>query len=391
MNRTSVLIILVLGQFACVSLWFAANAVMPDLVSTYSIQTSVGWLTSMVQLGFITGTLVFAVLGISDRYSPSKVFLISSLLGASFNAAILFTKDSAGLLYMMRFLTGFFLAGIYPTGMKIATDYFDKEISKALGYLLGALVIGTAFPLLLRSGFIHLAWQNAIVITSVLAVAGGAMVALFIPDGPFRKASSGFHPSVTLSMFKIPSFRKSVFGYFGHMWELYAFWAFVPTVTWYAVNQMNPGADSKYVMGLAFLIIAVGSLACIIGGYVALKMGSAKVALGALVSSGICCLLSPWILEMRSPVVYCFLLFWGMTVIMDSPQFSSLVSKYAPVENRGAALTIVNCIGFSITIFSIQLLDFLNNIMEVKWIFLFLFPGPLFGVVALWGLTSKKE
>jgi len=389
MNRSTVLIVLVLAQFFCVSLWFAANAVIADLVATYAIQTSVGWITSMVQLGFIAGTLVFALLGITDRYSPSKVFFISSILGAAFNAALLITRDQVVLIYAARFLTGFFLAGIYPTGMKIAADHFEKEISKALGYLLGALVLGSAFPLLLRSGFLHLDWRMAVMMTSVLALLGGTMVLLMIPDGPYRKASTGFNPSVVFSIFKNIPLRKSVFGYFGHMWELYAFWAFVPTAVWYVVNHFNPGASSNQVMGLSFIIISVGSIACIIGGYTALKIGNAKVARFALISSGLCCLLSPWILEINSQLVFMFLFFWGMTVIMDSPQFSSLVSKYAPVENRGAALTIVNCIGFSITIFSIQLLDFLSGVVEVRWMFLFLMPGPLLGVLALRGL--KKE
>ena len=389
MNRTTVLIVLVLAQFFCISLWFAANAVIADLVATYSIQTSVGWITSMVQLGFIAGTLVFALLAFTDRYSPSKVFIISSILGAAFNAALLITKDQVAMIYAARFLTGFFLAGIYPTGMKIAADHFEKEISKALGYLLGALVLGSAFPLLLRSGFLHLDWKMAIMITSFLALLGGIMVLLMIPNGPYRKASTGFNFSIVFSIFKNAPLRKSVFGYFGHMWELYAFWAFVPTAVWYVVNHLNPGISSYYVMGLSFIIIAVGSIACILGGYAALKIGNAKVARFALICSGLCCLLSPWILEINSQFVYFFLLFWGMTVIMDSPQFSSLVSKYAPVENRGSALTIVNCIGFSITIFSIQLLDFLSHTMEARWIFLFLVPGPVFGVMAL--LSMKEE
>ncbi|HEX5111324.1 MAG TPA: MFS transporter, partial [Saprospiraceae bacterium] len=284
---------------------------------------------------------------------------------------------------------GFFLAGIYPTGMKIAADYFEKEISKALGFLLGALVLGSAFPLLLRSGFLTMDWKMAIMITSLLALLGGIMVFLMIPNGPYRKAGTGFNFSIIFFIFKNALLRKSVFGYFGHMWELYAFWAFVPTGVWYVANHFNTGASSNHVMGLSFVIIAIGSIACIIGGYMALNYGSAKVAMFALISSGLCCLLSPWVLESKSQLVYYFLLFWGMTVIMDSPQFSSLVSKYAPVENRGAALTIVNCIGFSITIFSIQLLDFLSGVMEVRWIFLFLLPGPVFGVIALMGL--KKE
>ena len=391
MSRTRALIILVLAQWACVSLWFAANAVMADLVATYHIHTSIGRLTSMVQFGFIAGTLVFAVLSISDRNSPSSVFLICSILGAAANAGLLITQDHVLAIYGLRFLTGFFLAGIYPTGMKIAADYYDKDISKALGWLLGALVIGTAFPLLLRSGIFHLPWRTAVLTTSSMAIVGGMMVGFLVPDGPFRKSNPGFKPEVIFSIFRHPPLRKAVMGYFGHMWELYAFWAFVPTAVFYITKnnliESNPGS----VMSFSFLIIAVGSIACILGGYWAIKISSRNVALFALISSGLCCLLSPILLQSKLILVVPFLIFWGMTVIMDSPQFSSMVSGYAPVENRGTALTIVNCIGFTISILSIQLLDILRPLMETRWIFLFLFPGPLFGVIALLSLGNEKS
>jgi len=391
MSRTRALIILVLAQWACVSLWFAANAVMADLVATYHIHTSIGRLTSMVQFGFIAGTLVFAVLSISDRNSPSSVFLICSILGAAANAGLLITQDHVLAIYGLRFLTGFFLAGIYPTGMKIAADYYDKDISKALGWLLGALVIGTAFPLLLRSGIFHLPWRTAVLTTSSMAIVGGMMVGFLVPDGPFRKSNPGFKPEVIFSIFRHPPLRKAVMGYFCHMWELYAFWAFVPTAVFYITKnnliESNPGS----VMSFSFLIIAVGSIACILGGYWAIKISSRNVALFALISSGLCCLLSPILLQSKLILVVPFLIFWGMTVIMDSPQFSSMVSGYAPVENRGTALTIVNCIGFTISILSIQLLDILRPLMETRWIFLFLFPGPLFGVIALLSLGNEKS
>jgi len=385
-----VLILLVIAQFACVSLWFAANAVMADLVDTYHIHTSIGWLTSMVLLGFIAGTLVFAVFSISDRNSPSVVFLICAILGAAVNAGLLITTDHLMAIYGLRFLTGFFLAGIYPTGMKIAADYYHKDISKALGWLLGALVIGTAFPLLLRSGVVHLPWKLVVMTTSSMAVVGGLVIGFLVPDGPFRKSNPGFKPQVIFSIFRHPPLRKAVMGYFGHMWELYAFWAFVPAAVFYIAKTNMIESNTGSVMTFSFLIIAVGSIACILGGYWAIKISSRKVALFALISSGLCCLFSPILLQSNLLVVVPFLLFWGMTVIMDSPQFSSMVSGYAPVENRGTALTIVNCIGFTISIISIQLLDFLGPWMETRWIFLFLFPGPFLGVISLLSIRSEK-
>jgi hypothetical protein len=274
--------------------------------------------------------------------------------------------------------------------MKIASDYFEKDISKALGYLLGALVLGTAFPHVLRSGIIQLDWQQVVFTTSLIAVMGGVLVLLFIPDGPYRKGNMTFQPAIVFSMFKHQQLRRAAFGYFGHMWELYAFWAFLPFAVSYFIKMDMRGEALPSILADSFFIIAVGSIACIIGGYVALKTGSVKVALFALIGSGLCCLLSPVMMKAPVPIAFCFFLFWGMTVIMDSPQFSSLVSKYAPVENRGTALTFINCIGFSITILSIQLLDTLSLHMDLRWIFLFLFPGPLFGIIALWSLPAEK-
>lgn len=167
------------------------------------------------------------------------------------------------------------------------------------------------------------------------------------------------------------------------MWELYALWSFIPVAVIYVMKNRTGDAPHSQVMGAAFYIIAIGALGCILGGYIAKRTGSLKVALWALISSGLCCLLSPFALEINNELVFIFLLFWGFTVIADSPQFSSLVSQNAPAENRGAALTIVNCIGFTISIISIQLLDMMNGVVDTRWLFLFLAPGPILGVFAL--------
>ena len=382
MRRTTVLAIIVLAQFACVSLWFAGNGVMSDLIRTFHLeQASLGHLTSAVQFGFVTGTLLFAVFAIADRFSPSKVFLFSAILASACNLATVFSAGLIPILYGSRFLTGFFLAGIYPVGMKIAADYFDKDLGKALGYLLGALVLGTAFPHLLKSLMSTMAWSNVLIATSLFAIAGGVIIFLFVPDGPFRKKGTGFNSQVLLEMFKNKSFRSVAFGYFGHMWELYAFWTLVPFIL--AGVFSNESLSDSTLHLYSFSIIAIGSLACIVGGYISQRIGSYKVALITLTASGICCLISPILLSGHPWIVLIFLLFWGMMVIMDSPQFSTLIARSAPVENKASALTIVNCIGFSITIFSIQLLNFLKEDIPYQWLFIFLLPGPVFGVLAL--------
>lgn len=361
---------------------------MQDLLEVFALNpTALGNLTSAVQFGFISGTLLFAFLTIADRFSPSRVFLISALLGASFNAGMAWTENTYTTLLVFRFLTGFFLAGIYPVGMKIAADYYEKGLGKSLGYLVGALVLGTAFPHILKSFEQALPWRLVVYTTSLLAALGGLMMFLLVADGPYRKRSQELDLSTFFKVFKSKPFRSAAFGYFGHMWELYAFWAFVPVVlSAYSVN-MNITLD---IPVFSFLIIGIGGLACVIGGYLSLKWGPKRIAFLALLSSCLCCLLSPFLLLVESEVfVILFLLFWGMVVITDSPLFSTLVAHNAPAKNRGTALTIVNCLGFAITIISIQLLTLLREYLPYHYLFLPLALGPILGLHALYQKKSK--
>lgn len=386
-RRSFILFIIVIAQFACVSLWFAGNGVMDDLIHAFNLRdSSLGNLTSAVQFGFIIGTLLFAFYSIADRISPSKVFLISAFIASASNLLIIFSNGFLPLIYGSRFLTGFFLAGVYPVGMKIAADYYDKDLGKALGYLLGALVIGTAFPHLLRSVLNRLHWENVLMGTSLMAIIGGIIVYSFVPDGPFRIKASGFDKSIIPKIFNGKNFRAAAFGYFGHMWELYAFWTFVPVIIARAFNIQN--LNSYDISLLTFIVIGAGSVSCILGGYIAQKIGSYNVAFMALALSGVCCLISPLMFTTIPSMIYIFLLFWGMVVIMDSPQFSTLIAQTAISESKASSLTIVNCIGFSITIFSIQLLNILSGYISYQWLFIFLMPGPVFGLMALAGMRG---
>ncbi len=388
-GRSRILVIIVSAQFACVSLWFAGNGVMADLIRTFHLSESIlGHLTSAVQFGFIAGTLFFAVYAIADRFSPSSVFFISAVLASVSNLGTIYSDGNLILIYGSRFLTGLFLAGIYPVGMKIAADYFDKDLGKALGYLLGALVLGTAFPHLLKSLLNSLPWEAVLMTTSIMAMTGGLIVYFMVPDGPFRKKGTGFDIRIIPRLFRERDFRRVAFGYFGHMWELYAFWTFIPVI----LGSMFITAGNRIeISGLSFLIIGIGSVACILGGYASQKIGSLNVAITALVCSGMCCLVSPLIFTLHPLIILIFLLFWGMAVIMDSPQFSSLIAQLAPTENKASALTIVNCIGFSITIVSIQLLNLLQGMIAYQWLFIFLLPGPFFGLASLVGLKKMKD
>ncbi len=375
-----VLVIVVLAQFAGTSLWFAGNAILKDLQPVFSLSDqSVANLTSSVQVGFILGTLVFALFSISDRYSPSKVFFICSLLGA-FSNVLITMVDSAGLLFASRASVGFFLAGIYPVGMKISSDYHDKGLGKALGYLVGALVVGTAFPHLLKLFSAALDWRFVIYATSGMAVAGGLMVLLLVPDGPHRKQAGRVDIRSCFTVFKEPGFRSAAFGYFGHMWELYTVWAFVPLI----IAAYNLSATQSLHVGLlSFAIIASGGVACVAGGYMSKYFGSKRTAFAALLVSGICCLSFQFFFQLRPIFFLPFLIIWGMAVVADSPQFSTLVAQSAPGEAKGTALTIVNSIGFAITIPSLQLMNFLVLEFDPRMAMASLAVGPILGLLAL--------
>jgi len=386
-----VLPVIVAAQFSCTSLWFAGNAVMGNLVEDFNLpESALGHLTSAVQFGFILGTLIFAILTIADRYSPSKVFLVSAFLGAIFNLGTIMSGNTFASLLLFRVLTGFFLAGIYPVGMKIAADYYQKGLGKSLGFLVGALVLGTAFPYLLRGVSADYSWQLVLVFTSSLAILGGLLIFIFVPDGPYIKPSTKTDFKTVYTVFKNKRFRSAAFGYFGHMWELYAFWAFVPIMlTTY--QSSHQGAELNVPLW-SFIIIGFGGVACVVGGYLSQSFGTKRIAVLALSLSGICCLLSPLVLIINSEfIVIAFLIFWGMVVVADSPLFSTLVAQNTEPETKGTALTIVNSIGFAITIISIQLLTLLQAVVDERFIYLLLAIGPALGLLALYRTGQKNN
>ena len=384
-----ILPLIVISQFAGTSLWFVGNAILPDIQKHLSVQNNAaGNITSVVQFGFIAGTLIFAIFSIADRFASAKVFFVSSLIAAFSNVAIIwFAKNLAGL-YLLRFLTGFFLAGIYPVGMKIASDWYDKGLGKALGLLVGALVFGTALPHLLRSNMYALPWTQVLVFTSSFAVAGGLLVLLFVGKGPYRKPATRFQFSAIFQVFKSADFRSAAFGYFGHMWELYTLWAFVP----YIFSFYNSGSHPALNIPLwSFIIIAAGGIGCIAGGYVSQKTGSSRVAFFALLTSGLCCLCSYAIFHLPPIFFLLTLILWGVAVAADSPQFSTLVARTAIPEYKGTALTIVTCIGFAITIVSIQFINYLQDWIKIDSLFVLLAPGPLIGLMFLFRLLKERK
>jgi MFS family permease len=377
---------IVISQFAVTSLWFAGNAVIPDLQRTVALPASaVGEITIAVQLGFIAGTLVFAWLALADRYPPRFVFLLSTLAGATANAVTLVSGGDFLPLLISRFATGFFLAGVYPVGMKIAAGWYNRGLGLALGWLIGAQVLGTALPHLIRGLGGDLPWQTAILSVSAVSVVGGLAMIFLVPDGPHLRAGAKFDPAALARVFRSAEFRASAFGYFGHMWELYAFYAFLPVLL-----AARLSSDGVSVSVWSFAAIASGFVGCVAGGYLSRMIGNARTAFIQLSASGLCCLVSPLMFLAPLPVFFAFLLFWGVTIAGDSPQFSTLNARFAPPDLVGSALTIVNCIGFSITIVSIALVGSMIETIGLQYIFVMLAPGPALGLAALTRLTAKR-
>ncbi len=385
-----ILPVIVLSQFAATSLWFAGNAVLGDLQAAWDLPANaLGLITSAVQFGFVAGTLCFALLSLSDRYPPPAVFLICALLGAGCNLAVFLFGQGLGSLLFLRFATGFFLAGIYPVGMKIAASWYEQGLGRAIGYLLGALVLGTAFPHLLRGLGSTLAWEYILAAVSAIAVLGGLAVYFLVPVGPYLPARTVFSIGAIPRIFRSRDLRSATFGYFGHMWELYALWAFLPVIL--AHYAQRAGLPDLNVSLWSFYILGIGALGCVGGGLVSQRAGSARVAFYLLAGSGLACLLSPIMLLYAPPALFlCFMLFWGITVAGDSPQFSTVTANSAPREYVGTALTLVNCIGFTITAISIQVISLLSRIIPIEFLFLVLVPGPLLGVFACRNLLLTK-
>ncbi len=380
--------VLILAQFLGVSIWFSSSASLPSLAREWGLSaTDGGLLVSAVQFGFIAGTLVFALTNLSDLFPATRVFLASALLGALCNA--LFGYAARGLTdaLIYRFVTGLALAGIYPVGMKVVVSWSPTGIGNALGWLIGALTLGTASPFLLAWLGAELPWRAVIAVSSLLAVVSGVMVA-GIGDGPHLGSATKLDPRMILNVFRIAGYRRAAFGYFGHMWELYAFWVMAPVLI--AAGLAPLGMATPGAIGLgAFAVIGIGALGCVGGGMLSKRVGSRKVATVSMAISGSMCLLAPLLLGLHPVVYLAGLGVWGVFVVSDSAQFSALSAQSCPPEYVGTALTIMNSIGFAITIVSIEWTSRIVAGMGVHaaWI---LAPGPLLGLLLLNGIPGRQ-
>ncbi len=385
LQQKKILFLIVFAQFSCTSVWFAVNAVITELATTFSINpNSVGFFTGIIQFGFIIGTLIFAFFSIADRFKASKIFMFCAIFSAISNLGLLYPENNYWSIATLRFITGICLAGIYPIGIKIASDYFENGLGRALGFLVGTLVLGTAIPHFFSFIALKNNLQFVILFTTALSLLGSVLIGLGVPKGPYSKQGSHFQPQIITQLFSSKSFRKASFGYFGHMWELYTFWAFIPLlITTY--NQINH--TSLNINLYSFIIIVSGFFSCILGGYLAQLFSSKWVAKISLKVSLCCILLFPISLQFSILPFIIFMIVWGLFVISDSPQLSTLVAQSAPIKYKGTAITFVNCIGFSLTIISIQIMNYFHLQLNTFFPFLILSIGPILGLYFL----SKKS
>lgn len=370
--------VLVLAQLAGTSPWFAVNAVMPDLqAATGWPATAVGTLTAAVQLGFIVGALVFALAAIADRFPARRVFLVSALASAACTQIALAGADHFEWLWGWRFATGFCLAGIYPVGMKIAAQWFPRGLGPALGLLIAALVLGSASPHALRALAAGGDWRWVFHGVSIASLAAGLLLVLAVPE-PRHAAGRivGLKLAALWAAATDRRVRASVLGYFGHMWELYTMWVLVPAL----LATRLSGAALSWT---AFAVLGAGALGCALGGWIATRAGSARVAGAQLGTSGLCCLAAPLMVGAPDALFYGWLLLWGVTVAGDSPQFSALTAGNAPPALVGSVLTLANSLGFAISIASIQLFVMLAERLPLATLLPWLGLGPLLGLWAL--------
>ena len=371
-----------LAQFLGMTLWFSATAVTPLLVREFDIPPGhVAWLTMAVQAGFVAGTLVSALGNLADVLNARTLMFIGSLAGAVANAAVIVAPGSTSVI-ALRFLTGASLALVYPPGMKIAAGWFRDQRGFALGLLIGALTLGKAFPHLLTALFDD-NWHRPMLLVSGLAAIGGVLVLTIVRDGPYVAATAPFDPHAIRKILASRGARLATFGYLGHMWELYAMWTWIAVfaAASFAASGM-PNASAAGSMA-AFLAIGSGAAGCGLAGYLADRLGKARIAMWAMLASAACATLTVVVFGASPFWLYALVMVWGFAVVADSAQFSALVSEHAPREHIGTALTLQTCVGFLLTMVTIELLPRLADAVGWQWASMLLVPGPLLGAWAM--------
>ncbi|MFM8534426.1 MAG: nitrate/nitrite transporter [Acidimicrobiia bacterium] len=377
-----------IAQFLGMTLWFSATAVTPLLIDHFTIAPGYApWLTMAVQGGFVAGTLLSAVTNVADLLHARVLMFIGSLVGAGANAALLIAPNGATAI-ALRFVTGASLALVYPPAMKIAAGWFRDGRGFALGLLIGALTLGKAFPHLLSALF-GADWRAPMLLASALAVAGGTLVALVVRDGPHVAPTSPFDPHAIRRVFASRGARLATLGYLGHMWELYAMWTWIAVFAWTSLNDRGVTDVAASGSLAAFLAIGSGAAGCVLAGFVADRVGKARVAMWAMIVSATCAALTVVVHGGPPVLLYALIMVWGFSVVADSAQFSALVSEHAPREHVGTALTIQVCLGFLLTMVTIEMLPWVAGYVSWRFASLLLVPGPLLGAWAMFRMQRS--
>jgi len=368
------------------SLWFSGSAVVPALSAEWHLSPSqISWIAIAVQLGFVAGTLISATLNLPDIISTRHLLAISAFLGAAVNVVFgLYVHDPSTAI-VLRFATGVCLAGVYPPGMKIMATWFRERRGMALGVLVGALTLGKATPYLVNAlGSAN--WRSNVLFVSLLAAIGGLIVLFFVEDGPYGLPPAKFDMSQVVRVFGNRGVRLASFGYFGHMWELYAMWIWIPVMI--RASVASHGGDPRLAEVGSFIVIGAGAIGCVVAGLIADRVGRTLVTSWAMAISGTCCLVIGFLYGGNPLVLLLVAAIWGATVVADSAQFSSCVTELGDPQYIGTALTVQMCIGFLLTNISIELVP---KISDWRYAFMILAPGPVFGVISMLRLRGLPE
>lgn len=368
------------------SLWFSGSAVVPALSAEWKLSPSqINWIAIAVQLGFVAGTLISATLNLPDIISSRRLFAVSSFLGAALSAIFGLYVNDPGTAIALRFATGVCLAGVYPPGMKIMATWFRERRGMALGVLVGALTLGKATPYLVNAlGSAN--WRSNVLFVSLLAAIGGLVVLFFVEDGPYALPPAKFDVSQIVRVFGNRGVRLASFGYFGHMWELYAMWIWVPVMIRASLATQN--GDPRLAELGSFIVIGAGTVGCVVAGLIADRVGRTLVTSWAMAISGTCCLVIGFLYGGNPLVLLIVAAIWGASVVADSAQFSSCVTELGDPQYIGTALTVQMCVGFLLTNVSIELVPKVGN---WRYAFMILAPGPLFGVISMLRLRGLPE
>ncbi|MHA1154287.1 MAG: MFS transporter [Alphaproteobacteria bacterium] len=385
------LAVLCFCQVAVMALWFSASAVIPSLVAEYGLSDLTQSLfTSSVQAGFVVGSLTSALLGLADRLDPRRLFMVAALVAAAANAAILLLEPTSAWVVLFRFVTGACMAGVYPVGMKHVSTWAKGDMGLMVGLLVGALTLGSATPHLFNAlGGID--WRFTLGAASVSALVAALAINL-AGIGPNVQAPREFHPSDVLWAWRIKSVRLANFGYLGHMWELYAMWAWVAVFLHASFAQvMAPELAPTLAKLVTFATVGVGALGCLAGGFFADRLGRTTLTILAMVVSGTCAATvgflyggSPWLLTLVCLV-------WGLAIVADSAQFSASVAELSKPELVGTMLTLQTALGFTLTLITIHLMPLWVEALGWKYAFMPLAVGPALGVWAMARLRAHPD